>query len=240
MGRKPLFALAGVCLAGIVLCGCSGRQTYNNRQSMPSSQAREPGAPTPSPGSVTNATGWDNAPAKNVGTPMNPSDLSGKTGSGMGASDLRAPAGSLTAGPGALPGGANSSPPSSWNTSPGMGARTPSSLGGMPPSGGTGGLNSMPPPTPPGDAMGTGLSSGGSPSPLAPPPPPAPRPGSGTGYGLGSDPGAGLSGQQPTGLNQSRMDSGYRTVPPGVPSDPPGVPAMPSAVPTMPSKTLEP
>ncbi len=231
MGRKPLFALAGVCLAGVVLCGCSGRQTYNNRHSMPSPQAHVPGAPTPAPGSVTNATGWDNAPAKNVGTPINPPDMGSKTGSGLGSGDLRAPGGSLTAGPGALPSGASTSP-QSWNNNTGTGAHAPSPLGG------TGGMSEVPPPSPPGGALGSGLGSGGSPSSIMPPPAPAPRPGASGGFGQGGDPGAGLSGQ-PTGLNQSRMDGGYRTVPPGAAGDPPGLPAMPPAVPTMPGKTLE-
>jgi hypothetical protein len=246
MGKKPLMALAGLCLAGAALCGCQpDRQTnngWNNKK--PSGMQVPPPSPPPGPGTTGGATSWDTSSNRNtIGRPgtsdLGSSGLGSGAGSGnaFGSTGLggasRQPMGGLTGNP--TPGFGNSS---SMNSNPALGGNLSGtgSTGGLARTGGmtTGSDPHLadPPPAPSltgsPSAAGMGGSSGGFGGSLAPPPPPAgARPMTGGGLNLGGDAPAGSG---PT-MSQSNV---IRTAPPALSDS-----AMPPPPPVPPVQTMK-
>jgi hypothetical protein len=252
MGKKPLIALAGLCLAGAALCGCQqDKQSSGNswRKSNPGGMQAPPPSPPPGSGNTTGATGWDNSPSRNLTSRPGASDFGGGAGAGMTTSP------GLGSGTGANNGFGSSGfgsgtrqPVGGLPSSAGTGFGNPTSMtsnptwggnpapvgnaGGIAPAGGDSRLAEPPPMssslTGNATAPGMGGASNGLSNSLTPPPPPVgarPAPMTG-GLNLGGDPPPGAG---PT-MNQSNLSGSYRTVPPalgegGMPPAPP-VPTM--------------
>jgi hypothetical protein len=228
MGKKPLIALAGVCLAGVALCGCQQdrQRTVNG---WPKNNTMAAQQPPPGSGSV-GAAGWDSRPDHGMSGQPGASGMAGGSGSGMGAAGGSG-AGSSSFG-GTTFGGASSRPGGSLisgsGSSSAWGQRqaptgNPADMGQA---AGAADSHLADPPPMSGNLTGnpsaagfpaTGAGSSGS---LTPPAPPAGvQPPTG-GYNLAPP---------PPPMNSSNV-SGYRTVPSGAgdPSlaAPPPVPVM--------------
>jgi hypothetical protein len=256
MGKKPLIALAGLCLAGVALCGCQQDRQYAGPWRK--NNATKPN-PTPPPDGGLGATGWNSTPSRDLTSRPGSTDLGGSNaglasgsglGSGMGSggsapgssgfgNGMRQTSGGMMGNAGAN--GMSSSPglggSSAWgqNATPMGGATGLGRSSGLP--GGESRLAEPPPASgsltgsPSGSALG-GMAAGGSGSLVTPPPAPAaarPMPSGAMNLGGEAPPGA------PAPMNQSNFSGGYRTVPSALGD--PGAP--PPAVPTMSSNHLD-
>jgi hypothetical protein len=171
MGKKPLVGLAGLCLAGLIVCGCQDNKQYggSRRSSTGGSGGVHVPAPTPAPGgSPTASGGWDTTPKSSLTSrPGGSTDLgSASGGSGLGSSQ---PLGGSTSGLGSSNLGGMKSPAG------GMPGATASGLGD------TGNLA--------GSSSGSGL--GSQPSPMG-----VPAGMSGPSHGMGQT--SNLSGSMPS------------------------------------------